>query len=157
QNRLYTMAVDSGASAEGVSKNLVGSYSRAWHGFPLRIDGAPSGGGGLLGELHSTATTNTRCQIRFTSAGAVVGSIIGGTTTGAVTISFGSFHWIEMIADFSSTSCVLYWRIDGSDQTTATKTIASADTGLKTTLESEAGDGTMTWYAGGYYAFGGAS
>lgn len=156
QTRNRTLQVDAALANEYVIHNISAAPARGWFAFPLRRDAAPSAGGLLVCEIHAV-TNNTRGQIRYTGTGGILASIIGETTGSTqFATSTGTFYWVEAILDASGTTHSLYWRVNGTNQTTCAKTGLSADTVNYVALGSEASDNGLTWYTGGYWAWGSA-
>lgn len=154
QTRQRTLQIDSAGANEGVRYNFTGSPTRGWVGVPLQVPGSPTGGGLLFFEIHTAG--GERAQIRFSGAGNIYAHL-GADDSTSVALTAGSFHWVELIFDVSGTTHTAYWRLDGSDQDTVASNPGSASTCDYVQLLSETTDGTLTWYAGGYWVYGSAS
>jgi hypothetical protein len=149
-----TLKVVANGSTTSVQKNLTGSPTRAWMGVALRRDTVPTGGGLLAAEFHN-AGGGSRGQMRWTAAGALVSSIQSETTSGTpFTTAAGQFYWVEMIYECAAPTYNLFWRVNGVDQVGSQRTGAAGTTLDFVDVGSDSGDTGLTFYAGGYWAWG---
>lgn len=157
QNRLNTMQiVAAGGSAQGVEKNLTGTPTRGWMGIALRRDASPSSGL-LAGELHNSGA-GARAQIRWTAAGELHANLQGETTTANnFATSAGSWYWVEMIYLCAAGTYLLDWQVNGSTQTAAQRTGGAGTTLDFVDAGCDAGDTGLTFFVGGYWAWGTAT
>lgn len=157
QGRNASLRIDaaSGAATHGVRKNITGSPGLGWMGFPLRISATPAGAV-TLAALHSV-TSDKQARIQVNASRVLGAYIAGGSLQTGATISVDTWYWIEMIYDATAATHSLYWRVAGSDQTTATVSATGSDTCDFSQLFSLFDDASLTWYSGGYWSWGSAS
>lgn len=156
QERLNSLRVDVIASTNiGVRKNITGSPSRGWTGFPLMIDDNPVTSSISVLGLHSV-TSNIQARLAVSTGGVLFAFIGGGSNQNGPTLTLDTFYWIEVIYDVSAATHELLWRVNGVDQTTATVAATGSDSIDYGQLVTVSGSGTGIWYAGGYWSWGSA-
>jgi len=153
QDCTHSLRISPTGSNEGVRKNLTGSPSRGWTGFPYQIEATPSGGQGIL-RLHSNIS-NINASISIDGTHTSFAFIGGGSSIAGPTLAIDTWYSIEAIYNVINTTHELLWRIDGVDQTAATVAATASDAVTYAQLFSTSGG--ATWYAGGKWSWGSAA
>lgn len=154
QGRLNSLRISPTGSNEGVRKNLTGSPSRGWTGFPYRIASSPSGPQGIS-RLHSL-TSNNNAAIAVTSTREIFAFFTTpGTVESGPVLDVDTWYWIEQIFNVIGDTHTLFWRVNGVDQVPVTVAGTAGDSVQYAQLFSTSGE--ATWYAGGYWAWGSAA
>jgi len=150
-----SMAIDSPGN-EGIRQLIsTGTPAKGWVGFGFRVDALPAGADTTLLTIADLANT---AKISLTSAGTLYSFVTGGGTQSmAAAVVANTWYWVEAIFDSNDGTGTkkLYWRVAGTDQTTATL-VQVASTMDYAQMLSFAGEGTGTWNVGGW-AWGSAS
>lgn len=156
QGRLNSLEINAPGN-EGVRKNYSGGTTRAWVGFPIRFASFPTGGDTRVLTI-SAASDLAECFLYVNGSGQMYMNVGPNFSTSSSALSLDTFYWIEAIFDVSTTTYSGTWRISGSDQDDVDSgVLASASTCDYNQLLSFSGEGTMTWYAGGYWVWGSAA
>ena len=137
---------------EGVRHNYAGGTTRGRVGFPFRTPAFPTGGDTRLLTI-SSAGDLAECSLYVTEGGSLLINV-GANFTPNVGISIDTFYFIEVIFDVSTTTYTATWEVDGVSKTgVSSGVLGSASTCDYNQLLSFTGEGTMTWYAGGYWEY----
>lgn len=155
QSRLNSLSIDSPGN-EGVRKNITGSPSRGWQAFPVRIPGNPTTTAVTFCAIHSV-TSNIQARISVNTSGVIHAFIGAGSQQNGPTLTADTWYWVEMIYNVSAATHSLLWRVNGTDQTTATVAATGSDSCDYAQLVSLSGNGTLTWHVGGYWNWGSAA
>lgn len=155
QSKLNTLEINSPGN-EGVRKNITGSPSRGWMGFPIRIPASPTTTSVVLAAMHSV-TSNIQAKVQVNTSRVMGAYIGGGSVATGPTLAVDTWYWVELIYDASAATHALYWRVNGVDQSLATVAATGSDTVNYGQILSGSGDGTLTWYCGGKWSWGSAA
>lgn len=152
QGRQNSLSIDSPGN-EGYRKTISGSPSRGYMGFPFTIPANPAGGALTLAAMHSV-TSNIQCRLTVNTSGQMRAFIGGGTDVGGPTLTPNQFYWVDMIYKVVNATHELLWWVDGAAQSTPTVAATGSDSVDYGQLVSLTGGGTVTWTAGGFWAWG---
>lgn len=153
QDCTHSLRISPTGSNEGVRKNLTGSPSRGWTGFPYYITTSPSGGQGIL--RMSAVTAGILANVSISAARAIHAFVGAGSVVNGPTLDIDTWYWIEAIYNVLSNPHVLHWRVNGVDQTPAEVAATGGDSVGYAQLFSSSGG--ATWYAGGKWSWGSAT
>lgn len=154
QNRLNTLEFLTASGNLGIRKNLTGSPTLAWTGFPWRTN-AYSTSPNLV-QIANFSTGSQVGRIWLNPTGVYLNTV--GTFGSITAVSLNTWYWIEVIAELTGTTMNLFGRINGVDMDSSSDTVTAGQTWSYIQLLSLPGDtaGVTTNY-GGYWAWGTAS
>lgn len=154
QGRNYSLEINSPGN-EGVRKNYTGSPTRTWAGFAVYTNSLPPGPAGVtIFGMQSAASDVARVYFDA-SVGIAAYTSTGSSSSTAITLT--TFNWIEVIFNVAANPHTMFWQVNGSNGPSVPSHAVAASTVDFNQLVALAGDDTLSFYIGGYWAWGTAS
>lgn len=155
QSRLNTLQLTASASNEGVRKNISGTPTIGWAGFPFAIDSLVTGE--VIGVANFGTASGAVARLYAGSTGLLLSDVPGTSSTAETAISPDTFYWIEMLYDCVNHDARVY--INGALALSLDGSGTATTISFHQLLASPFGGspaGVQLWY-GGYWAWGSAA